>query len=936
MEMPAALLVLCLAVSPGLVVHGQDDTLGFISIDCGIAEGTAYADQPTHGLRYVSDAGFTDAGAGLNAAINPPYNVEGTSTRYLTARYFPDARRSCYTLRPGVTPGGRYLVRATFYYGNYDGLNRLPVFDLHLGVNRWVTVNVTAPGASYIFEAVVVPPADFFQVCLVNRGLGTPFISGLDLRPLQDDMYPEATLNQSLALLNFRRPTATYILNRYHFRRPASTYALLRYPFDPYDRLWQAYGDIDAWTNITRPVDVSNISSFHTLPMILWSAATPVNGTQIDFAWSSDSSINNDNTSYLLLLYFEEVQRLPSNAVRRFDILVDNSTWNGSQRYSPKYLSSELVKRMVLGSRQHTVSLVATPDATLPPILNAFEIYSVLPMTELATNGADAKAMMAIRTKYALKKNWMGDPCAPKAFAWDGLNCSNFSSGPAWITALRLSSSGLSGGIDASFGNLKSLQWLDLSNNSLSGPVPDFLVQMPSLTFLDLSSNKLSGPVPAVLLQKHQNGSLVLRIGNNANICDNGASTCEPENKNGKRILAIAIVVPIAVATLLFVAALILHRLKHKQVTWTANNSRLPSPQERSTAFGNRQFTYKELKRMTANFEEEIGRGGFGAVFLGYLENGSPVAIKMCTKTSQGDKAFSAEAQHLTRVHHRNLVSLIGYCKDKKHLALVYEYMQGGNLENRLRGQVSAITPLTWHQRLKIALDSAHGLEYLHKACQPPLIHRDVKTTNILLSADLEAKISDFGLTKVFANDFDTHITTQPAGTLGYLDPEYYNTSRLSEKSDVYSFGVVLLELITGQPPAVTITSTDRIHIALWVRQKLSMGNIESIVDPRMEGEYDVNSVWKVAELALQCKEQPSRERPTMTHVVMELKETLELDALHAMGYYSSVPSSTVNLSATSVDLQSDAQASEARQETMLELEQVGNISETQIGPVAR
>nr|AWY10696.1 hypothetical protein Sh255C13_g0040 [Saccharum hybrid cultivar SP80-3280] len=942
MEMPAVLLLLCLAISPGLVAHGQLDTLGFISIDCGIAEGAAYADQSTRGLRYVSDAGFADAAAGLNAAVNPPYNVKGIADRYLTARYFPNddggARRSCYTLRP-VTPGGRYLVRATFYYGNYDALNRLPVFDLHLGVNRWVTVNVTAPGAIYIFEAVVVSPAEFFQVCLVNRGLGTPFISGLDLRPLQDDMYPEATVNQSLALLNFRRPTATYSFNRYHFWRPASTYPVFRYPFDPYDRLWQAYGDIDAWTNITSstPIDVSNISSFHTSSKILWSATTPVNGTQIDFTWSPDSSINNDNTSYLLLLYFVEVQSLPSNAVRWFDILVDNSTWNGSQRYTPKYLSAELVKRMVLGSRQHTVSLVATPDATLPPILNAFEIYSVLPMTELATNDADAKAMMAIRTKYALKKNWMGDPCAPKAFAWDGLNCSYFSSGPAWITALHLSSSGLSGGIDASLGDLKSLQYLDLSNNSLSGPVPDFLAQMPSLTFLDLSSNKLSGPVPAVLLQKHQNGSLVLRIGNNANMCDNGASTCEPKDKNGKRILAIEIVVPIAVATLLFVAALlILHRLKHKQVTWTANNSRLPSPQERSTAFGNRQFTYKELKLMTANFREEIGRGGFGAVFLGYLGNGSPVAIKMCSKTSRGDKEFLAEAQHLTRVHHRNLVSLIGYCKDKKHLALVYEYMQGGNLENRLRGQVSAITPLTWHQRLKIALESAHGLEYLHKACQPPLIHRDVKTTNILLSADLEAKISDFGLTKVFADDFDTHITTQPAGTLGYLDPEYYNTSRLSEKSDVYSFGVVLLELITGQPPAVPITSTDSIHIALWVRQKLSMGNIESIVDPRMGGEYDVNSVWKVAELALQCKERPSRERPTMTQVVMELKETLELDALHGMGYYSSEPSSTVNLSATSGVLQSDAQASEARQETMLELEQVGNISETQIGPAPR
>ncbi|CAD6269779.1 unnamed protein product [Miscanthus lutarioriparius] len=859
---PAALLVLCLClclclcpvVSPvALVVHGQLDTLGFISIDCGIAEGAAYADQSTRGLRYVSDAGFADAGAGLNAAVNPPYNVKG-----IADRYFPDtaggrgARRSCYTLRP-VTPGGGYLVRATFYYGNYDALNRLPVFDLHLGVNRWVTVNVTAPGAIYIFEAVVVPPADFFQVCLVNRGLGTPFISGLDLRPLQDDMYPEATVNQSLALLNFRRPTATYSFNRYHFWRPGSTYPVFRVFCINSSTLssiffimvfskQQAYGDIDAWTNITSstPIDVSNISSFHTSSKILWSATTPVNGTQIDFAWSPDSSINNDSTSYLLLLYFVEVQRLPSSAVRRFDILVDNSTWNGSQRYTPKHLSAELVKRMVLGSRQHTVSLVATPDATLPPILNAFEIYSVMSMTELAMNDADGISFdtLLLPKMFSVNLHPPASCCVQRIMGWAHFDC------------------------------------------------------------------KLIG------------------IGNNANMCNNGASTCEPENKNGNRILVIAIVVPIAGATLLFVAALlILRRLKHKQVTWTANNSRLPSPQERSTAFGNRQFTYKELKLMTANFKEEIGRGGFGAVFLGYLENGSPVAIKMCSKTSQGDKEFSAEAQHLTRVHHRNLVSLIGYCKDKKNLALVFEYMQGGNLDNRLRGQVSAVTPLTWHQRLKIALDSAHGLEYLHKACQPPLIHRDVKTTNILLSADLEAKISDFGLMKVFADDFNTHITTQPA---------------LSEKSDVYSFGVVLLELITGQTPAVRITSTDSIHIALWVRQKLSMGNVESIVDPRMGGEYDVNSVWKVAELSLQCIEQPSREWPTMTHVVMELKETLELDALHGMGYYSSEPSSTVNLSATSVDLQSDAQASEARQETMLELEQVGNISETQIGPAPR
>ncbi|KAK3140031.1 hypothetical protein QOZ80_5AG0394430 [Eleusine coracana subsp. coracana] len=886
--MQSFLVLLCLASAPELftVIHGQQVDSGFISLDCGIAADRSYSDPSTSGLRYVSDAGFSDAGAGLNASVAPPYDNPGMADRYSTVRYFPDGNRSCYTLRP-VTPGGKYLVRVSFYYGDYDGNNRPPVFDLHLGVNRWATVNVTAADERYILEAVVVSPADFFQVCLVNTGLGTPFISGLDLRPLKWTMYPEATINQSLLLLTLSRPSATFGFNRYQFW-PLG-YPLFRYPFDPYDRLWQRYGTVAAWNNITTSatVDVSDVSSFDKSTDILRSAATPVNGTRIDFAWGPDSFVNNDNATYLLMLYFAELQRLPSNTLRQFDILVDNATWNGSQGVTPKYLSAQVVKRMVKGSGQHTVTLAATTDATLPPIINAFEIYSVNSMTEVATNDADAKAMMAIRTKYALKKNWMGDPCAPKEFTWDDLNCSYPPSGPASVTTLQLSSSGLSGVVDASFSDLKSLQHLDLSNNSLSGSIPNFLAQMPSLRYLDLSNNKLSGRIPADLLEKNTKGSLVLRfccfnarIDNNANLCGNNISTCEVENKKSNKILVIATVIPIAVATLLFVAAFImLHRMRKRQDKWMANPSSLNSPRDRPTIFENRQFTYKELKLITSNFREEIGRGGFGGVFLGYLEDGSPVAVKMRSKTSsQGDKEFLAEAQHLSRVHHRNLVSLIGFCKDKKHLALVYEFMYGGNLEDRLRGEAAAATPLTWHQRLKIALDSAHGLEYLHKSCQPPLIHRDVKTRNILLSADLEAKIADFGLMKAFANEFVSHVTTMPAGTLGYLDPEYYNTSQLSEKSDVYSFGVVLLELITGQPPAVTISNTESIHIALWVRQKLSEGDITSIADPRMGGKYDVNSVWKVAELALQCKEEPSRKRPTMTDVVVELKECLELE----------------------------------------------------------
>ncbi|TVU49664.1 hypothetical protein EJB05_00988, partial [Eragrostis curvula] len=961
-----------LAASPELiaVTHGQLDSAltplrrsDFITIDCGLEDGSSYVQA--NGIRYVSDAKFTDAGVNARlplSDINPNF-----ADRYRTVRYFPDGTRSCYTLRP-VTPGGKYLVRTAFHYGNYDRLNMTPVFDLHLGVNYWATVNFTATDYKYIvLDAVAVSPADFLQVtnddskvCLVNTGLGTPFISGLDLRPLSATMYPEATVNQSLLLLSLSRPSAQFGFNRYQFgdgelrscniQCVNSIHFLIliqylvnnRLPSDPYDRIWQKYGKVAAWTNITTTatVDVSNISSFDKPTDILQIAATPVNGTRIDVTWGPDSFINNPNTTYLLILYFAELDGLQSNVLRHFDILVDNTTRNGNQGFTPKYLSAEVVKRMVQGSGQHTFSLVATPDSTLPPILNALEIYSVKPMTEVATNDADAKAMMTIRT-YAQKKNWMGDPCAPKAFAWDGLTCSYPSSGPASVTALRLSSSGLNGVINASFSDLKSLQHLDLSNNSLSGPIPDFLAQMPSLRFLDLSTNKLSGQVPAVLLEKNKNGSLVLRIDNNTNLCDTGASTCGPENKKSNKNLLIATIVPIAAAILLFVAGfLILFRMRKWRDEWVGNTSRLNSPRDTSNIFENRQFTYKELKLITANFRDEIGRGGFGGVFLGYLENESPVAVKMRSQTStQGNKEFLAEAQHLSRVHHRNLVSLIGYCKDKKHMALVYEYMHEGNLEGRLRGGSTTATPLKWHQRLKIALDSAHGLEYLHKSCQPPLIHRDVKTKNILLSASLEAKIADFGLMKAFANEFITHVTTMPAGTMGYLDPEYYHTSQLSEKTDVYSFGVVLLELVTGRPPAVLVNSTESIHIAQWVRQKLSEGDITSIVDPTMLGEYDMNSVWKVAELALKCKEEPSRKRPTMTDVVVELKECLDLEVSHAMSYYSSVPSSANNLSRASMELCSETQASDyprQQEQAVLELEQVGVPSATHVGPVQR
>ncbi|MBA0811569.1 hypothetical protein Gohar_003451, partial [Gossypium harknessii] len=284
----------------------------------------------------------------------------------------------------------------------------------------------------------------------------------------------------------------------------------------------------------------------------------------------------------------------------------------------------------------------------------------------------------------------------------------------------------------------------------------------------------------------------------------------------------------------------------------------------------NRQFTYSDIQRITNNFEKVIGKGGFGTVYHGFLDD-NQVAVKMLSKTSfQGYRQFEAEVELLLRVHHRNLTALIGYCDDGTETGLIYEFMAKGNLAEYLSD--SSISVLNWEGRLGIALEAAQGLEYLHHGCKPPIIHRDVKSSNILLTDNLQAKLSDFGLSKSFEGG--SHVSTVVAGTPGYLDPEYSTTNRLTEKSDVYSFGVVLLEIITNRP-VIARTIDEPTHISRWVGSMLSNGDIENIVDSRLKGDFEINSVWRAIEVAMACLSPASTKRPTMNHVVTELSECL-------------------------------------------------------------
>ncbi|KAG5552748.1 hypothetical protein RHGRI_010746 [Rhododendron griersonianum] len=309
---------------------------------------------------------------------------------------------------------------------------------------------------------------------------------------------------------------------------------------------------------------------------------------------------------------------------------------------------------------------------------------------------------------------------------------------------------------------------------------------------------------------------------------------------------------------------------------------------------GARWFSYDELKKCTNNFSQnnEIGYGGYGKVYKGLLSGGQLLAIKRAQQGStQGGLEFKTEIELLSRVHHKNLVGLVGFCFEQGEQMLVYEFMPNGTLKESLSGK-SGIH-LDWKRRLRITLGSARGLAYLHDLADPPIIHRDVKSTNILLDENLTAKVADFGLSKLVSDSSKGHVSTQVKGTLGYLDPEYYMTQQLTEKSDVYSFGVVMLELVTARQPIEKGK-----YIVREVRLAMNKSNEEDyglreLMDPTIRDVSNLTGFVSFVDLAMQCVEESAADRPTMSEVVKTLETILQNDGLTTNSTSSASSSAT-------------------------------------------
>uniref|UniRef100_A0A1D1YWB0 non-specific serine/threonine protein kinase n=2 Tax=Anthurium amnicola TaxID=1678845 RepID=A0A1D1YWB0_9ARAE len=878
-----------------LIPRGLCQVGEFLSIDCG---GTSNYTDPSTGLAWVSDVGFIQSGKVAKVGTS-----NDDSHQYRSYRYFPaDNGKYCYTLQ--TAERRRYLVRATFLYGGSTTDNQYPEFELYLDCTHWSTIRIIDSSRIYVEEMIIRASSTYFQVCLCCASTGYPFISTLELRPLNGSMY--ATDYE----IDFYLKVAARVNFGALSKDPIS-----RYPDDPYDRIWAS--DLDRRQNYLVGVapGTERISTFGNIKTDIREfppvkvMQTAVVGTLGSLSYRLD--LYGFPANARAYAYLAEIEDLSMNETRKFkmqqpyvpgysNVVVDIAeNANGSYTlYEPSYMNVSL--DFVL-----SFSFSKTPDSTRGPLLNAIEIGKYVQIIAKTDNQdiAVLNALLSLSTEGDWR-NEDGDPCMPSHWTW--VNCS--SSMPPRITRIALSDRNLKGSIPSEIKQMDQLTELWLDGNSLSGPIPDvsnlirltivhlennrltgqipsYLGDLPSLQELYINNNSLSGEIPQKLLY----GKVKFIYDGNPEL-----NLRRSHWKNFKLVIGMA-VGGIFVSMFLLWGSILLHKnhqrkALQKGTTERCNSlriiSKISAPYSISRGGSvivddDLDVTYyislSEVEEATHGFSKKIGEGSFGPVYYGKLKDGKEVAVKVSSDASvHGTQQFVNEVAILSRIHHRNLVPLVGYCEEGCQRILIYEYMHNGTLRDHIYDPVKGKS-LDWLSRLSIAEDAARGLEYLHSGCDPGVIHRDVKTSNILLDICMKAKVSDFGLSRQTDENL-THISSVARGTVGYLDPEYYATQQLTDKSDVYSFGVVLLELITGRKPISAEDYGSDWNIVHWARSFVRKGDVMSIMDPSLKGAFKFESAWRLTEIAIQSVEPHGFLRPRMQEVVLAIQDAINIE----------------------------------------------------------
>ncbi|XP_031500189.1 phytosulfokine receptor 2-like [Nymphaea colorata] len=478
--------------------------------------------------------------------------------------------------------------------------------------------------------------------------------------------------------------------------------------------------------------------------------------------------------------------------------------------------------------------------------------------------------------------------------------------------SIYLSNNRLNGTIWPQFGQLRGLHVLDLSRNNITGTIPESLSDMCNIEVLDLSFNDLHGSIPVSLnkltflskfsvANNHLCGPIPTggqlfsfsksSFEGNPCLCDGPLAHCNETSfgeatsslNNGagrKSILGITISIGVGIALLL---AVVLFNMSRNEVVSQIDEEEdaVGPPHITSDYLGEKlvrlfqnpegkELTVCDLVKATNNFDQAniIGCGGFGLVYKANLPDGTKAAIKRLSgDCGQMEREFRAEVEALSKAQHKNLVSLRGYCRYGNDRLLIYCYMENGSLDYWLHERLDGGSQLDWVTRLRIAQGAAEGLAYLHKACVPNVVHRDVKSSNILLNEEFVAHLADFGLSRLL-KPYDTHVTTDLVGTLGYIPPEYSQTMTATFKGDVYSFGVVILELLTGKRPVDVCKSKGCLDLVSWVRQMKMETKDADVFEPLIWKKEHENELLIVLDIAFKCISIDPKQRPSIEQVV--------------------------------------------------------------------